>query len=70
MSMDEWDGRQRQGGRYGADNHDGTNNSHAMVGSAYDGMENGERDCAPSPGRFIASYTDKALTGWSQGTGC
>ena len=60
---DEGDCQQRQGGRYGTDNRDGTDNSHAMVGSEYDGMENGERTCAPRTGRFIASYTDQAVIG-------
>ena len=67
--MDEGDGRQRQGGRHGDDTRDGTDNSHAMVGSAYGGMENGERTCAPRPARFIASYTDTAVIGWLHGTG-
>ena len=61
--MDDGDCRQREGGQHGTDNRDGTGNSDAMLGSAYDGMENGERTCAPRPGRFIASLTDTALTG-------
>jgi hypothetical protein len=65
--MDEGGCRQRQGGRHGADNHDGTDNIPAVVESAYNGMENGERTCAP---RLIASYIDQALTDWLQGTGC